>query len=52
MQCGNSYAVSYFLPIVLMQGLGFDVAKAQTLTAPVSISPLSLSLSLSLPPRP
>ncbi|KAL3487987.1 major facilitator superfamily domain-containing protein [Aspergillus germanicus] len=28
------YAVSYFLPIVLMQGLGFDVAKAQTLTAP------------------
>ncbi|KAL2842113.1 major facilitator superfamily domain-containing protein [Aspergillus pseudodeflectus] len=28
------YAVSYFLPIVLMQGLKFDVAKAQTLTAP------------------
>ncbi|BCS23773.1 uncharacterized protein APUU_40217A [Aspergillus puulaauensis] len=28
------YAVSYFLPIVLRQGLGFDVAKAQTLTAP------------------
>ncbi|KAL2841143.1 major facilitator superfamily domain-containing protein [Aspergillus pseudoustus] len=28
------YAVSYFLPIVLMQGLNFDVAEAQTLTAP------------------
>ncbi|KAL5044794.1 hypothetical protein BDW71DRAFT_198695 [Aspergillus fruticulosus] len=28
------YAVSYFLPIVLMQGLGFGVAEAQTLTAP------------------
>ncbi|KAL4973708.1 major facilitator superfamily domain-containing protein [Aspergillus desertorum] len=28
------YAVSYFLPIVLMQGLGFNVAEAQTLTAP------------------
>ncbi|OJJ60229.1 hypothetical protein ASPSYDRAFT_78444 [Aspergillus sydowii CBS 593.65] len=28
------YAVAYFLPIVLQQGLGFDVAKAQTLTAP------------------
>ncbi|OJJ04038.1 hypothetical protein ASPVEDRAFT_171768 [Aspergillus versicolor CBS 583.65] len=28
------YAVSYFLPIVLQQGLGFDVARAQTLTAP------------------
>jgi MFS family permease len=35
----DSYAVSYFLPIVLMQGLGFDVAKAQTLTAPVSPHP-------------
>ncbi|KAL3434275.1 major facilitator superfamily domain-containing protein [Aspergillus tetrazonus] len=28
------YAVSYFLPIVLMQGLEFNVAEAQTLTAP------------------
>ncbi|KAL3478531.1 major facilitator superfamily domain-containing protein [Aspergillus californicus] len=28
------YAVAYFLPIVLMQGLGFSIAKAQTLTAP------------------
>ncbi|KAL4922637.1 major facilitator superfamily domain-containing protein [Aspergillus aurantiobrunneus] len=28
------YAVSYFLPIVLMEGLGFGVAEAQTLTAP------------------
>ncbi|KAL4949238.1 major facilitator superfamily domain-containing protein [Aspergillus filifer] len=28
------YAVSYFLPIVLVEGLRFDVAEAQTLTAP------------------
>ncbi|KAL4937803.1 hypothetical protein BDV06DRAFT_226590 [Aspergillus oleicola] len=28
------YAISYFLPIVLMEGLGFGVAEAQTLTAP------------------
>ncbi|KAL4890226.1 major facilitator superfamily domain-containing protein [Aspergillus ambiguus] len=31
------YAVAYFLPIVLREGLGFSVAMSQTLTAPCYI---------------
>jgi len=30
----NSYAIAYFLPIILQQGLGFSVAAAQCLVAP------------------
>ena len=30
----NSYAIAYFLPIILRDGMGFSVAKAQCLTAP------------------
>ena len=30
----NSYAIAYFLPIILRDGMGFDVAKAQCLVAP------------------
>lgn len=32
------YAVAYFLPIVLRDGLGFPTMQAQTLIAPVSIT--------------
>jgi hypothetical protein len=32
-----TYSASYFLPIILRESLGFDVAKAQCLTAPVSV---------------
>lgn len=28
------YAFSYFLPIILRQGLGYDVSKAQLMTFP------------------
>ena len=31
-----TYSAAYFLPIILRDSLGFDVAKAQCLTAPVS----------------
>lgn len=34
------YAVAYFLPIVLRDGLGFSVVEAQTLNAPVSFKPM------------
>lgn len=30
----NSYAIAYFLPIILRDGMGFSVAKAQCLVAP------------------
>ena len=30
----NSYAIAYFLPIILHDGMGFSVAQAQCLTAP------------------
>jgi len=30
----TSYAIAYFLPIILMTGMGFDVAAAQCLVAP------------------
>jgi len=30
----NTYAIAYFLPIILQGGLGFDVARAQCLVAP------------------
>ena len=30
----NSYAIAYFLPIILRGGMGFDVASAQCLVAP------------------
>ncbi|RDW87221.1 hypothetical protein BP5796_02915 [Coleophoma crateriformis] len=30
----NTYAIAYFLPIILKDGMGFSVAKAQCLTAP------------------
>ncbi|KAB5576340.1 phthalate transporter [Coniochaeta sp. 2T2.1] len=30
----NTYAIAYFLPIILQGGLGFNVAKAQCLVAP------------------
>ncbi|KAL6253261.1 hypothetical protein RBB50_000984 [Rhinocladiella similis] len=30
----NSYAIAYFLPIILRDGMGFSVAEAQCLTAP------------------
>lgn len=29
-----SYSIAYFLPIILRDGMGFSVAKAQCLTAP------------------
>lgn len=29
-----TYSIAYFLPIILKDGLGFDEAKAQCLTAP------------------
>ena len=29
-----TYAIAYFLPIILEDGMGFDVAKAQCLIAP------------------
>jgi hypothetical protein len=31
----NSYAIAYFLPIILRDGMGFSVAKAQCLVAPL-----------------
>jgi MFS family permease len=30
----NSYAIAYFLPIILRSGMGFDIARAQCLNAP------------------
>ena len=30
----NSYSIAYFLPIILEDGMGFSVAKAQCLVAP------------------
>lgn len=30
----NSYAIAYFLPIILRDGMGFDAARAQCLVAP------------------
>src|SRR6202043_3598834 len=30
----NSYAIAYFLPIILQKGLNFDIARAQCLVAP------------------
>lgn len=30
----NSYAIAYFLPIILRDGMGFDIARAQCLNAP------------------
>lgn len=30
----NSYAIAYFLPLILKDGMGFDEAKAQCLVAP------------------
>jgi hypothetical protein len=30
----NSYAIAYFLPIILRDGMGFSIAKAQCLVAP------------------
>jgi MFS family permease len=30
----NSYAIAYFLPIILRLGMGFSIAKAQCLVAP------------------
>lgn len=30
----NSYAIAYFLPVILRVGMGFDIAKAQCLVAP------------------
>ncbi len=33
-----TYSASYFLPIILRDSLGFDVAKSQCLTAPVGRS--------------
>jgi hypothetical protein len=30
----NSYSIAYFMPIILEDGMGFGVAKAQCLTAP------------------
>jgi len=30
----NSYALAYFLPIILRDGMGFDIARAQCLNAP------------------
>ncbi|KAH8807841.1 retrograde regulation protein 2 [Xylogone sp. PMI_703] len=30
----NSYAIAYFLPIILRSGMGFDLAKSQCLVAP------------------
>ncbi|KAE8454444.1 hypothetical protein EG329_000066 [Mollisiaceae sp. DMI_Dod_QoI] len=30
----NSYAIAYFLPIILRDGMGFDIAEAQCLVAP------------------
>jgi MFS family permease len=30
----TSYAIAYFLPIILMYGMGFDIARAQCLVAP------------------
>lgn len=30
----NSYAIAYFLPIILRNGMGFDIARAQCLNAP------------------
>lgn len=30
----NSYSIAYFMPLILEDGMGFGVAKAQCLTAP------------------
>ncbi|KFY86086.1 hypothetical protein V500_07884 [Pseudogymnoascus sp. VKM F-4518 (FW-2643)] len=30
----TTYAISYFLPVILMQGMGFNLAQAQCLVAP------------------
>jgi MFS family permease len=30
----NAYAIAYFLPIILRNGMGFDIARAQCLVAP------------------
>lgn len=30
----NTYAIAYFLPIILRSGMGFSIAKAQCLVAP------------------
>lgn len=30
----NTYAIAYFLPVILRRGMGFNVAKAQCLVAP------------------
>ncbi|EKD17677.1 uncharacterized protein L3040_003559 [Drepanopeziza brunnea f. sp. 'multigermtubi'] len=30
----NTYAIAYFLPVILRLGMGFDIAKAQCLVAP------------------
>jgi MFS family permease len=30
----NSYAIAYFLPVILREGMGFDMAKSQCLVAP------------------
>ncbi|TAQ84640.1 hypothetical protein B7494_g7037 [Chlorociboria aeruginascens] len=30
----NSYAIAYFLPIILLDGMGFSIAEAQCLVAP------------------
>lgn len=37
-----TYAVSYFLPIILRDSLNFSVVQSQCLTAPVSCTPLTL----------
>ena len=34
----NSYAIAYFLPIILVDGMGFDVGRAQCLNAPPYIA--------------
>lgn len=40
-----NYAVAYFLPIVLRNELGFSVAAAQCLNAPVSVFQLGCAVS-------
>lgn len=30
----NTYAIAYFLPVILREGMGFSIAKAQCLVAP------------------
>lgn len=48
----NSYAIAYFLPIILNEGMGFSVAKAQCLVAPPYAAAAIVCSSFSSSPIP